>query len=462
MVLQHSLLTMLRILRVLWHRRRLGTEYPMMPQANLFVAAPLRANSESELRDLLTSMNVRPGLVNARNPLVPFGDLNRLHFARFLILKDETLADIHTTYGLPRQNYSTMLGFIADFDGEVAEFRAELVERAGEGLRRIFAYCEDFVPGSDLAQWMKDHERPPATAYVNWVGRTVRRIREDNSLRLALEAHLERNSQLFAMMNPRRVHASLREFVASEIAAGQIKLTSEEPTPWNWRVRNILHLVGVPVFLIILAVPLLLYLPFFVFQLRAHETKDLEIVPRPENIHEQELAELEDNNVTNQFSAMGSVKPGRFRRWLLTFSLWLINYTARHFYVRGSLARVSTIHFARWVFLDGKNRLLFASNYDGSLDSYMDDFINKVGWGLNLVFCNGVGYPTTNWLILDGSKDEQKFKYFLRRHQLPTQVWYNAHAGLSALDLKKNALIREGIERQTMTDAELLQWLALF
>jgi hypothetical protein len=35
--------------------------------------------------------------------------------------------------------------------------------------------------------------------------------------------------------------------------------------------------------------------------------------------------------------------------------------------------------------------MLFASNYDGSLESYMDDFINKVAWGLNLVFSNGVG-----------------------------------------------------------------------
>ena len=43
----------------------------------------------------------------------------------------------------------------------------------------------------------------------------------------------------------------------------------------------------------------------------------------------------------------------------------------------------------------------------------MDDFINKVGFGLNVVFGNGVGYPTTNWLILDGAKDEQKFKYVL-------------------------------------------------
>jgi hypothetical protein len=106
--------------------------------------------------------------------------------------------------------------------------------------------------------------------------------------------------------------------------------------------------------------------------------------------------------------------------------------------------------------------MIFASNYDGSLDSYMDDFINKVGWGLNLAFSNGIGYPATNWLVLDGSKDEQKFKYFLRRHQMPTQVWYDAHTGLSAFDLKRNMLIRRGIDCSFMSYADLQEWIALF
>ena len=51
------------------------------------------------------------------------------------------------------------------------------------------------------------------------------------------------------------------------------------------------------------------------------------------------------------------------------------DYTARHVFNRGRLARVTSIQFARWVFLDGKKRVIFASNYDGSLESYMDDFI---------------------------------------------------------------------------------------
>jgi hypothetical protein len=91
----------------------------------------------------------------------------------------------------------------------------------------------------------------------------------------------------------------------------------------------------------------------------------------------------------------------------------------------------------------------------------MDDFINKVGFGLNVVFGNGIGYPRTRWLILDGAKNEQKFKYVLRRHELPTEVWYNAHPGLTALDRHRNRLIREGAERRSLSDTEAERWLQL-
>jgi hypothetical protein len=240
-----------------------------------------------------------------------------------------------------------------------------------------------------------------------------------------------------------------------------LELTPPRPTPLGWRLRNLIHCVGVPVVLLLLTPLLILYLPVFFYQLRRREKNDPEILPRPDSGHVKRLADLEDHDVTNQFSALGSVKPGRFRRWTVTFLVWILDYGVRHIFNRGYLTRVNTIHFARWVFLDDKRRLFFASNYDGSLESYMDDFINKVAWGLNLVFSNGVGYPRTRWLILDGAKDEQKFKRYIRRHELPTEVWYNAHPGIAAFDMARNSRIREGIEKSFMKDQEIREWLRL-
>jgi hypothetical protein len=220
--------------------------------------------------------------------------------------------------------------------------------------------------------------------------------------------------------------------------------------------------VGVPLLLLLFSPILLLYLPIFLIQLRFHELRDPVIAPRPSVEHAKSLAVIEDRVITNQFSAYGNIKPGLFRRWTLVFLLFAVEYTTRHIYNRGFLARVNTIHFARWVFLDNRTRLFFASNYDGGLETYMGDFINKVAWGLNIVFSNGVGYPRTNWLVMGGAKDELTFKDFLRRHQLPTDVWYDAAPGLTAFDMERNSRIRSGIEQQSMTEDELSEWIKLF
>jgi hypothetical protein len=238
-------------------------------------------------------------------------------------------------------------------------------------------------------------------------------------------------------------------------------LTPAAATPLPWRLSQIINLIGVPVALLLLFPFLLIYAPLFLWKLRERETTDPVIAPRPTAEHVHALSILEDHDVTNQFSAFGSVKPGFFRLSTLIFVFWVLNFSTRQIYTRGRLARVGTIHFARWVFMDDRRRLLFASNYDGSLDSYMDDFINKVAYGLNLVFSNGIGYPRTNFLMGGGAQDELTFKYYLRRHQVPTQIWYKAYPGLTAADLARNTQIREGLERREMTDAEARRWLAL-
>ena len=425
------------------------------------ILATINPSGEAELRRLLASMNHEPGLLDPLNALVPFGQFDRLHFARILILDDQTLNDI-TVYDLPRVDYPTYLAILGDCDGPSDELLAEMVERAGDGLRRIFALCDGYTPDIDLLTWIKSNNVSPAANYVNWVGRTVRQVGEEETLRQALEKFLQENSVSLRPMQPRQVRDVLKKFVATEEQSGRIILTPPEPTPLGWQLCNLLHLVGMPILLLIVSPLLLLALPFFLFQLRRCERSDPEIAPRVDPAHANLLASLEDHGVTNQFSAMGSIKPGLFRRLTIILVLEAIDYTARHIFNRGRLARVTTIQFARWVFLDGKKRVIFASNYDGSLESYMDDFINKVSFGLNIVFSNGVGYPRTSWLLLDGAKDEQTFKDYLRRHQMPTQAWYNAYPGLTALDKRRNALIREGLEKSWMTDSEIQEWLRLF
>ncbi len=425
------------------------------------VVAPLDVKRTDELRSLLATMNRVPGMASPDNEIIPFGRLPDLHFARIVILEDQTLDDITTAYGLPRQTYPLYLAFLADFDGDVDRFRKQLISVSRQGLERIFSFCTNFKPGTDIEHWMKQHEHRPSTMYINWVGRTMQQIREENALRHVVQTLVFSSSVQFQKSSPEEIRRAVQSFVRKEVSSQKLTLTPLRKAPLSWRIKNLLHLILVPILLLILSPLIVLYLPIFAIQLRRREKRDLEIAPRPTAEYVGRLARLEDHDVTNQFTAMGSLKPGLFRRWTLVTLLWLVEYSTRHIYTRGHLARVPSIHFARWVFIDNRRRLVFCSNYDGSLESYMDDFINKVAFGLNVVFSNGIGYPKTNWLFFQGAKDEQRFKYFIRRHELPTEVWYDGHSGLTNFDLLRNAKIRSGIEQQSMTNAEAMQWLQL-
>jgi hypothetical protein len=434
----------------------------MLPQSSFMVLAPIDRAREAALRERLASMNAAPGHADPRNTLVPFGRFDALHVARFVILDDRTVGDI-AIYGVRPPDFPLYLAFVGDVDGAPDAFLDRLSSECFAGLRSIFACCVGFDAADPraLRRWMQRRRVASAASYVNWHGRTVRRAREEAALADAIQRFLAVNGTTVCAQPARDVHRTLRRFVNDEIAAGRLTLSPDQPTPLGWRIRDALHLVGVPL-AGLLASPILVPAGLIaLLALRGSEQTDAELCDPVDQRYSHDLAAIEDHDVTNQFTAMGSLKPGLLRRWMAVAVFFAIDYAARHVYTRGGLARVRTIHFARWVFLDDKRRVVFMSNYDGSLESYMDDFINKVGFGLNIAFGAGVGYPRTNWFVLDGCGDERKFKEYLRRHQVPTQVWYKAQPGLTAVDLERNGRIRDGLDVASLDDAAAREWVSL-
>jgi hypothetical protein len=423
------------------------------PQDSFTIAARIKDGQIATLRAVLESMTAAPGIADPLNALVPFGRFGMLHFARFIILEDSGLGDL-AAYGTSFPDAPVWLVFLGDCDGPAEDAVGALAREAEPGLRRIFAHCADYDSGTDLASWMRARAITPSVAYVNWVGRTVVNVAQEAALHAALRARLD------ARLPQRGDSAeSVRLRLVTLVHTHGPVPDPLPPTPLGWRLRLIGRLaLGAIGLLLLLPLAILAAIPYLLY-LRHRETVDPPITPRPDPGHVAQLAIREDHDVSNQFSAFGSVKPGRFRLWTLVVVLWLVRLSVLAVYMRGRLARVGTIHFARWVFMDDRRRLLFASNYDGSLDSYMDDFINKVAFGLNLVFSNGVGYPRTRFLVLGGARDEQAFKNYIRKRQLPTEVWYKAYPGMSAADLARNRRIREGFERRAMTEAEAREWL---
>src|SRR5690606_8847863 len=194
--------------------------------------------------------------------------------------------------------------------------------------------------------------------------------------------------------------------------------------------------------------------------------RDHEDRQRPPLSRLTQLRAREDILVQNQFAAVGFVKPGWVRSLHTRALLALGQVGFRHIFNKGDLATVpvlnlqgvNTIHFARWIFIEDRQRLLFASNYDGSLESYMVDFIDKVAWGINLVFSNGVGFPRAINLVQEGARKEQLYKDYLGNHQIETQVWHSPYPQLTAANIANNEAIRAGL-RGFMSERQARAWL---
>jgi hypothetical protein len=437
----------------------------MTPQSNFMIFAAIRDGELAELRKLLATMVMAkaPAHADPNNKLVPFGQFGRLHFARFTIIEATADENNIKEFGASHRPWQPTLAFLGDCDGDRDSFLAELVEHAEKGLTEIFKFCVGYPDANSegLLAWMKAHHVDSQANYINWIGRTVQQVREEATLHRRLSDHLQRVVDKIGRENARELRQELLAFVEMEKYKGNLTLTPPAPTPLCWKILNCLHKLGIPLILLLLAPLFIIFALLFFIRLRWLESTDSELYIRPTREHIQALSAQEDWDVTNQYNVFGYVKPGIFRRLTFEFILLITDYVARHIYNRGFLTRIRTIHFAHWTFVDNDRRIFFTSNYDGSHESYMDDFINKVSWGLNIVFSCGAGYPKTSWLIKEGAERELQFKAAQRRHQLPSEVWYKAYPGLTATDLMRNSRIRQGVEIRQSNEAEIREWLSL-
>jgi hypothetical protein len=206
----------------------------MIPQDNFIVVARVPPGCVASLRALLATMNYpeHTGTADPNNALIPFGKFDTIHFARLVVLVDNTLSDRAQYPRLPLDE-PTYLCFMVDCDGDASALLSRMAKECA-GLPRIFAACEDFDANGDIEQWLRAHWVRPSASYVNWLGRSVMQVREEaylhERLRDALASSVERN--------PQSLLAELRRDVSAAV-----RLTPTPPTPVTWRVRHLLHLL---------------------------------------------------------------------------------------------------------------------------------------------------------------------------------------------------------------------------
>ena len=195
-------------------------------------------------------------------------------------------------------------------------------------------------------------------------------------------------------------------------------------------------------------------------------TKERRDPPDQRQASSERIAELglnEDHRgyAHNHFMAVGDFKPGLFRTLIHAFALWGIKMIIIFYYRPGFVVNMGTIHYARWWRLPGTAKSVFFSNYDGSWDSYLEDFITRARWGQTAAWSNWQGFPKTRLLIYEGAQDGDRFKRWVRTKQQVVPFWYSRFPHLTTDQIRNNALIHHGLAR-IRTDGEAREWLRCF
>jgi hypothetical protein len=402
-------------------------------------AAAARIDRLDELHVELETIQkqVFDGVVRStQNPVLPFGDLRTVHFARFVILE---------AFDPP------LLLFASEHDEPLDAHLHELANVAGAGFERVLRCCEGFAPPADLrsnyiVEYLERHAVPPAAYYVGAPGRTLAEIQSEAALATAVEKALGPEPGALS----RDVRAELTRWLRNQTS---LAWALEPPPPGCMPLRQKLSIAlrtGVR-----LVPQILLALACFPL-LRRLERRDTERQLEAEHADgvawdalwetaradTEALQRYEDFGPQNQLTAVTTIKPGLVRNLTLRAVLGAINLLAHIIFDRGSLGGIRTIHFARWIIIGDK--LIFLSNFDGSWESYLGEFVDRAAIGLTAVWSNTIGFPPTRNLVQEGASNEQRFKQFARSAQIQTQVWYSAYPNVTLADVQRHTTIRAG------------------
>jgi hypothetical protein len=329
------------------------------------------------------------------------------HFARWVILDD------------PDESIAPHLLFISNHDGPIPDYLQELVETMGVEMDAIWSHCEGYQSGDALdvetfTQFVLQHSLPTQGFYVGCRDTTALEILAAKTLRQRVEQLAQ-------------AHAADLETPLKEMAALTPGRAPQSSVP-AWLLSKVGLLRSI-------AVGLQSWVSVFPSQNNPGDT--VKPLPRQKE-RMQACAHLEDqlnaNNIlTNPMTTLSPIK-SEFHKLFLTVVLWLVNLTGET--SRGRLIGISSIHFARWVIVDKgilndsrTSYLIFESNYRGSWDGYMNDFVYKTLIPMNLIWGNLKGFPTK------GCQDMEMFKQHQRLRQFPTQVYYCAYPELSVQNI---------------------------
>jgi Dyp-type peroxidase family len=440
---------------------------------------------------------------DGRQPIagLPLDHLAMLHYASLTIFDGQEVREepgrIGRWLGRQGRTFTTGPRLVFEFciDGPRDLFLDALLHIGGPALDDIFSHCADYPPagGGGLRAWAVAHIRRPHLLHVGNPGVRAAHVRAGHALRERIEDHLDRLVRLRRSLDPPlTIVNQLRRALNVPAAPGAWHLSSDpvsSPDPgstgtpawfddpaaqWPSRIVNWSKLAAFA------AVPLaiLLYLFFtrgaiavvlayiaYVAVRKAARRYFNGNNPPPEEDHERfrQLKELEDFGVTNHMSSLVMLKRGWLHRLRVRYTLFFFELLYRTMFTDitpGRLRGLQTIHFAHWTVIDlldergqptGRHALLFLSNYDGSWETYLDDFIAFLLGGVIRIWSSGERFP---WPL-----DGPAFKTWARQCMSPWDYWYQAYPTLTVINVENNDAIRRGLLTPMRTEMEARRWL---
>jgi hypothetical protein len=142
------------------------------------------------------------------------------------------------------------------------------------------------------------------------------------------------------------------------------------------------------------------------------------------------------DGVCSEFTVFAEIKPGHAEA--LREELAKIANTSTDAGSRAAMRQIGTLHDARHVIFDNDTRLMFASVFDGSWDTYIDDF-GKTAVGANFenVFSHTQGFP--------GITDPHVKDWFVAQ-QAPANVFASSYPDLTVQQIWKDQRVNEAFQ----------------
>ena len=351
-------------------------------------------------------------------------NIGTVHYARWVIIDGQKLKNETTP---------TQLVFSSNHDGDTATHIHDLVQHLGGLLDLIYSNSPDYTP-QDKEGFLTKTRIKEAAFYVGAPGRSVKDIALEKTLHHEIAAQLKKTD--WSGKSAKEIHQAVQQQVFANPQFEWAKEKIEVPG---------IRWVGLILFILVLLILLPVIILWAIYMQVVHERFDKPLGLNPNQLDDDLLNKMqadEDFAFQNQFSQIIDMKPGIARLVTISGLYLFAKMLIKLLFVKGKLMGIPTIHFARWVQVNDKKRMLFFSNFDGSWTQYLGDFIDKSGWGLTGIFGNTKNFPRALFLVLKGAYNQRQFLAWARYTQIQTQFWYVDDLTQSIKNVNNNTMIR--------------------